>query len=52
MQAFFDNLVRELDKVEFLRPAEKRETMLVNLRNIFTRGWSRPSRTCTRCTAS
>src|ERR1700719_3267523 len=37
MQAFFDNLVRELDKVEFLRPAEKRETMLVNLSNIFTR---------------
>src|ERR1700760_1459385 len=37
MQAFFDNLVRELDRVEFLRPAEKRETMLVNLRNIFTR---------------
>jgi tRNA/rRNA methyltransferase len=37
MQAFFDNLVRELDQVEFLRPAEKRDTMLVNLRNIFTR---------------
>src|SRR5438552_5639303 len=37
MQAFFDNLVRELDEVEFLRPAEKREAMLVNLRNIFTR---------------
>src|ERR1700692_3429632 len=37
MQAFFDNLVRELDKVEFLRPAEKRDTMLVNLRNIFAR---------------
>src|SRR6476469_5407067 len=37
MQAFFDNLVRELDRVEFLRPREKRETMLVNLRNIFTR---------------
>jgi tRNA/rRNA methyltransferase len=37
MQAFFDNLVRELDRVEFLRPAEKRETMLVNLRNIFGR---------------
>jgi tRNA/rRNA methyltransferase len=37
MQAFFDNLVRELDAVEFLRPAEKRETMLVNLRNIFSR---------------
>ncbi|HEY8332887.1 MAG TPA: TrmJ/YjtD family RNA methyltransferase [Tardiphaga sp.] len=37
MQAFFDNLVRELDAVEFLRPAEKRDTMLVNLRNIFSR---------------
>src|ERR1700754_3808567 len=37
MQAFFDNLVRELDRVEFLRPVEKRETMLVNLRNIFAR---------------
>ncbi|WP_024512651.1 TrmJ/YjtD family RNA methyltransferase [Bradyrhizobium sp. ARR65] len=37
IDAFFENLVRELDKVEFLRPAEKRETMLVNLRNIFTR---------------
>src|SRR6266481_9437218 len=37
MQAFFDNLVRELDKVEFLRQREKRETMLVNLRNIFSR---------------
>src|SRR5258708_200271 len=36
-QAFFDSLVRDLDKVEFLRPAEKRETMLVNLRNIFSR---------------
>ncbi|MEW6640172.1 MAG: TrmH family RNA methyltransferase [Pseudomonadota bacterium] len=35
--AFFDNLVAELDKVEFLRPPEKRSTMLVNLRNIFTR---------------
>ena len=37
MQAFFDNLVRELDRVEFLRPPEKRDTMLVNLRNIFVR---------------
>ena len=37
MQAFFDNMVRELDTVEFLRPPEKRETMLVNLRNIFSR---------------
>ncbi|MGJ4921225.1 TrmJ/YjtD family RNA methyltransferase [Bradyrhizobium sp. HKCCYLRH2060] len=37
MEAFFENLVRELDRVEFLRPPEKRETMLVNLRNIFFR---------------
>jgi tRNA/rRNA methyltransferase len=37
LAAFFDNLVTELDKVEFLRPPEKRDTMLVNLRNIFTR---------------
>src|ERR1700750_1477022 len=37
MQAFFDNLVRELDKVKSLRPPEKRDTMLVNLRNIFSR---------------
>ena len=37
MEAFFQNLVAELDKVEFLRPAEKRDTMLVNLRNIFAR---------------
>ena len=37
MNAFFENLVRELDRVEFLRPAEKRDTMLVNLRNIFSR---------------
>ena len=37
IEAFFENLVRELDRVEFLRPAEKRDTMLVNLRNIFTR---------------
>jgi tRNA/rRNA methyltransferase len=37
MQSFFDNLIAELDKVEFLRPPEKRDTMLVNLRNIFMR---------------
>jgi tRNA/rRNA methyltransferase len=37
MESFFENLVRELDAVEFLRPPEKRDTMLVNLRNIFTR---------------
>jgi tRNA/rRNA methyltransferase len=35
--AFFDNLERELDKVEFFRPPEKREGMLVNLHNIFQR---------------
>jgi tRNA/rRNA methyltransferase len=29
--------VNELDKVEFLRPPEKRDVMLVNMRNIFTR---------------
>lgn len=37
LNAFFENLVRELDRVEFLRPVEKRDTMLVNLRNIFIR---------------
>jgi tRNA/rRNA methyltransferase len=35
--AFFADLERELEKVEFFRPAEKRETMVVNLRNIFLR---------------
>ena len=35
--AFFANLERELDKVEFFRPPEKRATMLLNLRNIFHR---------------
>ena len=37
LMAFFDNLERELDKVEFFRPAEKHETMSINLRNIFHR---------------
>jgi tRNA/rRNA methyltransferase len=37
MAAFLDNIERELDRVEFFRPPEKRETMLVNLRNIFVR---------------
>jgi tRNA/rRNA methyltransferase len=37
VQAFFDTLVAELDRVEFLRPPEKRDTMIVNLRNIFVR---------------
>ena len=35
--AFFDTLERELERVEFFRPAEKRDTMAINLRNIFTR---------------
>ncbi len=37
LHAFFANLERELDKVEFFRPPEKRATMLVNLKNIFNR---------------
>lgn len=37
LQAFFDAFIEQLDHVEFLRPAEKRDTMIVNLRNIFTR---------------
>jgi tRNA/rRNA methyltransferase len=37
MAAFLGNLERELDRVEFFRPPEKRDTMLVNLRNIFAR---------------
>jgi len=37
LQAFFDLLERELERVEFFRPAEKRETMTINLRNIFNR---------------
>ena len=35
--AFFAGLERELEKVEFFRPPEKRATMTVNLRNIFQR---------------
>jgi len=37
IEALFAKVERELDKVEFFRPAEKRATMLVNLRNIFAR---------------
>ena len=37
LQAFFDNLERELDQIEYFRPLDKRATMLVNLRNIFAR---------------
>lgn len=35
--AFFADLEAELDKVEFFRPPEKRATMSINLRNIFSR---------------
>jgi tRNA/rRNA methyltransferase len=37
LHAFFDSLDRELDRVEFFRPPEKRATMTINLRNIFLR---------------
>jgi tRNA/rRNA methyltransferase len=37
LDAFFSDLERELEKVEFFRPEEKRGTMSVNLRNIFQR---------------
>jgi tRNA/rRNA methyltransferase len=37
LMAFFAMLERELNRVEFLRPPEKSETMLINLRNIFHR---------------
>ena len=37
LQAFFDNLERELDQIEYFRPLDKRATMVVNLRNIFAR---------------
>jgi len=35
--AFFAALERELEQVEFFRPPDKRETMQINLRNIFSR---------------
>src|SRR3954467_7645582 len=37
LMAFFSNLERELERVEFFRPPDKRETMQINLRNIFSR---------------
>jgi len=37
LDAFFADLDRELDAIEFYRPHEKRGVMSVNLRNIFTR---------------
>jgi tRNA/rRNA methyltransferase len=40
--ALFAALERELEAVEFFRPPDKRETMQINLRNIFTR--MQPSR--------
>ncbi len=35
--AFFTAMEGELEKVEFFRPPDKRDTMQINLRNIFTR---------------
>ena len=35
--AFFADLERELERVEFFRPPDKRATMQINLRNIFSR---------------
>ena len=35
--AFFASLEAELEKVEFFRPPDKRETMVINMRNIFSR---------------
>jgi tRNA/rRNA methyltransferase len=37
LHAFFASLERELEKVEFFRPPDKRATMQINLRNIVTR---------------
>ena len=37
LHAFFAALERELERVEFFRPEEKRATMRINLRNIFHR---------------
>src|SRR5262245_60707980 len=37
IEAFFGNLERQLDLIEYFRPLDKRATMLVNLRNMFAR---------------
>jgi len=37
LYAFFNDLERELERIEYFRPHEKRGTMTVNMRNIFTR---------------
>ena len=34
---FFNHLERALDASGFLRPKEKKTTMMINIRNIFTR---------------
>jgi tRNA/rRNA methyltransferase len=36
-EAFFGTVVNELERHEFFRPPEKRDNMIVNLRNIFLR---------------
>ena len=43
LDAFFAELERELERVEFFRPEEKRGTMSVNLRNIFQRMSAHPA---------
>ncbi len=35
--AFFQSLEKELERAEFFRPPEKREVMVINLRNLFHR---------------
>lgn len=35
--AFFEGLEKELERVEFFRPPEKRDVMVINLRNLFHR---------------
>ena len=35
--AFFNDLETELERIEYFRPHEKRGTMTINMRNIFTR---------------
>jgi tRNA/rRNA methyltransferase len=37
LMAFFADLERELERIEYFRPHEKRDTMVINMRNIFTR---------------
>jgi len=37
LHAFFAAVEHELERVEFFRPPDKRDTMQINLRNIFTR---------------